>query len=254
MRRRGAATKSNPPGKPLCGAISVALWTAGLAAGVALARGVPAASRHAQFRFTFTPQELGNWEFPRLDDWLSKTENDLTYLHMVRPGEPGVPRRPLQFARIKNVIVGSFNLSVKARREGRSMIVVFNYVDTLHFYYAHISHDRGTEQPVHNGIFLVDGGPRRRIAGIDAPPALPDTAWHTIRVVRSARTGLIQVFSDVQKAPLFSVVDKHFTCGEIGLGSFDEIGDFADFELNSDDAGCAPQKTAAPTALLEPPR
>ncbi len=209
-----------------------------------------AALHKLNFHCSFSPKELSEWIFPHAEDWVSKTENGQTYLHLLRPRDPGVPRRPLQFARLKNVNVGSFDLSVKVRREGRSMIIVFNYVDTLHFYYTHVSRDRGTVQPVHNGIFLVDGGPRRRIAGTEAQPALPDTKWHTIRVVRNVKTGLIQVYSDVQKTPLFSVVDHHFTCGQIGLGSFDETGDFTDLKIQSSDAGCMPQKPPEPQALL----
>ena len=232
-----------------------ALLGAGLVVlGLGYSSNALAALHRLNFHCSFTPKELSEWVFPHAEDWVSKTEDGHTYLHMLRPRPPGVPRRPLQFARLKNVNVGSFDLSVKVRRAGRSMLIVFNYVDTLHFYYTHVSHDRGTFQPVHNGIFLVDGGPRRRIAGLHAQPALPDTHWHTIRVVRNARTGLIEVFSDVQKKPLFSVIDHHFTCGQIGLGSFDEMGDFADLKIHSSDAGCTPQTPTSPQALLQKPK
>ena len=235
--------------------VLVAFLGAGLIAlGLGYSNNALAALHKLSFHCNFTPKELSEWIFPHSEDWVSKTENGQSYMHMLRPRDPGVPRRPLQFARLKNVNVGSFDLSVKVRREGRSMIIVFNYVDTLHFYYTHVSRDRGTTQPVHNGIFLVDGGPRRRIAGTEAQPALPDTQWHTIRVVRNAKTGLIQVYSDVQKKPLFSVVDHHFTCGQIGLGSFDETGDFADLKIHSTDAGCTPQAPASPQALLQMPQ
>jgi hypothetical protein len=213
-----------------------------------------AAMHKLSFHCNFSPKELSEWVFPHAEDWVSKNEDGKTYIHMLRPRDPGVLRRPLQFARLKNVNVGSFDLSVKARREGRSMIIVFNYADTLHFYYTHVSRDRGTTQPVHNGIFLVDGAPRRRIAGMEARPALPDTQWHTIRVIRNIKTGLIQVYSDVQEKPLFSVVDHRFTCGQLGLGSFDEAGDFADLKIHSSDAGCTPQKFATPQALLQSPQ
>jgi hypothetical protein len=165
-------------------------------------------------------------------------ENGNHYLHMKRSREPGVPRRPLQYAMLKNVKVGSFTLKARVRREGGSMIIVFNYVDTLHFYYTHLSVDAGSKEPVHNGIFLVNNAPRVRIAGVEAAPALPDTSWHQIRVVRNAESGRIEVSSDVQSQPLFTVVDRTFTCGQIGLGSFDETGDFDDVTLESDDAGC----------------
>jgi hypothetical protein len=134
------------------------------------------------------------------------------------------------------VEVGSFTLNVKVRRAGGSMIVVFNYVDTLHFYYAHLSVDPGTKVDVHNGIFIVDGGPRRRITGLDASPALPDRSWHDVRIVRDFHSGSIQVFLDQETTPRFSVIDHTFTHGQIGLGSFDETGDFAHFRLDSNEA------------------
>ena len=192
---------------------------------------------------TFTDHFEGNldaWQMPYPEDWAILGENGNHYLHMKRSRDPGVPRRPLQYAMLKNITAGSFDLRVKVRREGGSMIVVFNYVDTLHFYYTHLSVDSGRKEPVHNGIFLVNNAPRVRIAGTEALPALPDQSWHAIRVLRDAKTGKIDVWSDVQGAPLFTVVDHTFGCGQIGLGSFDETGDFADVDLKSDDAGCKP--------------
>jgi hypothetical protein len=186
-------------------------------------------------RDDFNSGALHAWEMPFPEDWEILQEGSLHYLHMKRPQPPGVPRRPLQFARLKSVRVDSFTLNVKVRRAGGSMIVVFNYVDTLHFYYAHLSKDPGTQVDVHNGIFIVDGGPRRRIAGLDASPALPDLSWHDVRIVRDLRSGSIQVFLDQETTPRFSVIDHTFTYGQIGLGSFDETGDFADFRLSSND-------------------
>jgi hypothetical protein len=181
---------------------------------------------------------LNAWQMPFPEDWQVLREGRLHYLHMKRSRPPGVPRRPLQFARLKNVKVGSFVLDVQVRRNGGSMIVVFNYVDTLHFYYVHLSRNPGTQIAVHNGIFIVDGGPRRRIAGLHAAPALPDRSWHEVRIVRDVRSGSIKIFLDRQGTPRFSVIDHTFDCGEIGLGSFDETGDFARFRLHSSDARC----------------
>ncbi|HTZ60669.1 MAG TPA: hypothetical protein VMB49_21310 [Acidobacteriaceae bacterium] len=186
----------------------------------------------------FSPGSLDQLEMPFPEDWEILKDGELPYLHMLRPRDPGVPRRPLQFARLKGVRVGSFTLDVKVRRERRSMIVVFGYVDTLHFYYAHLSGDTGAKVAVHNGIFIVDGAERRRIAGLTAPPALPDQSWHDVRIVRDVASGSIQVFVDEQKTPLFSVVDHTFPCGQIGLGSFDETGDFARLRLRASRARC----------------
>ena len=192
---------------------------------------------------TFTDHFEGSldaWQMPYPEDWTILGESGNHYLHMKRSRDPGVPRRPLQYAMLKNITAGSFDLRVRVRREGGSMIVVFNYVDTLHFYYTHLSVDSGRKEPVHNGIFLVNNAPRVRIAGTEAIPALPDTSWHQIRILRDAASGRIEVWSDVQSAPLFTVVDHTYACGQVGLGSFDETGDFADVDLKSDDSGCKP--------------
>ncbi|MGC2399970.1 MAG: hypothetical protein WA510_09315 [Acidobacteriaceae bacterium] len=198
---------------------------------------------HVNVRDDFSPGTLSHFDMPFPEDWQILGEGQLHYLHMLRPRTPGVPRRPLQFARLKGVSVGSFALSLKIRREHGSMIIVFGYVDTLHFYYAHLSKDPGTKVSVHNGIFIVDGGERRRIAGVSAQAALPDLSWHDVRIARDVGSGSIQVFVDRQAQPLFSVVDRTFLCGQIGLGSFDETGDFAQLRLNGKSAECHPAAT-----------
>jgi len=194
--------------------------------------------RSLEFQDHFDSGKLGAWAFPFPGDWEILSEGPLHYLHMKRRREPGVPRRPLQFALLKDINMASFELETRVRRNGRSMIIVFGYVDTLHFYYAHLSGDRGSEQPVHNGVFIVDGAPRRRVAGLDAAPALPDREWHRIRLLRNALTGSIRVFVDDEAQPRFSLQDSTFTCGKVGLGSFDETGDFAHVTLTAHDVDC----------------
>jgi hypothetical protein len=184
----------------------------------------------------FDSGNLQAWDLPFAEDWEILQQGDLHYLHMKRNREPLVPRRPMQFARLKGVKAGSFTLNVDVRRSGSSMIVVFNYVDTLHFYYVHLSDNPGTKISVHNGLFIVNGKPRERIAGLEAAPALPDKEWHHVKIVRNVKTGSIQVFMDNEKQPRFSVIDHTFNCGQVGLGSFDEAGDFSKFNLQSNDA------------------
>jgi hypothetical protein len=192
------------------------------------------------FHDNFSSGKLDAWQFPFPEDWVVKEEGPLHYLHMLRSRDPLVPRRPQQFARVKGIEVGSFTLQARVRREGRSVMIVFNYVDTLHFYYTHLSVDAGVKVDVHNGIFMVDGSPRRRIAGREAAPTLPDKNWHKVRVERDVNSGSIQVFVDDESQARFSVVDRTLKCGQVGLGSFDETGDFTDVKLSSKDAGCRP--------------
>ena len=56
------------------------------------------------------PADLAAWQMDHPGDWEILKEGDLGYLHMTRAGEPGVPRRPLQFARLRNVQAGSSDM------------------------------------------------------------------------------------------------------------------------------------------------
>jgi len=196
--------------------------------------------RSIEFTEDFTHGRLDPWQFPYPEDWQIGSEGPLHFLHMLRSREPLVPRRPMQFALLRGINVGSFDFELRVRRAQSSLLLVFNYVDTLHFYYTHLSADPGAKVDVHNGLFIVDGGPRRRIAGKEAAPALPDKEWHKIHVQRDVPSGSIKVFVDDEAAPRFSVTDHTFNCGRVGMGSFDETGDFADVRLTSNDAACQP--------------
>jgi hypothetical protein len=201
---------------------------------------VRSASGEVNFHDDLSSGRLDAWQFPFPEDWVVKKEGPLHFLHMLRNREPLVPRRPQQFARIKNINVGSFRLETRLRRQDSSLLIAFNYIDTLHFYYTHLSVDTGAKVDVHNGIFIVNGAARRRIAGLEATPALPDKSWHQVRVERDVNSGSIKVFVDDDSQPRFSTIDTTFKCGQVGLGSFDETGDFTDVELWSKDAGCRP--------------
>jgi hypothetical protein len=192
------------------------------------------------FHDNFSSGKLGRYELPYPEDWAVQEEGLIHYLHMLRARDAVEPRHPIQFARLKGITVGSFTLETRVRREGLSMAIAFNYVDAVHFYYTHLSVDTGAKAAVHNGVFLVDGAPRRRIAGLEAPAALPDKSWHKVRVERDVNSGSIKIFVDDEAQAHFSVVDKTFKCGQIGLGSFDETGDYTDVKLSSNDAGCRP--------------
>ena len=229
-------------------ALSFILLAAASVAALTSPIGARPVLRSIRFADNFSSGSLDHWQFPYPEDWVIGTEGPLHFLHMLRNREPLVPRRPMQFALLKGVKVGSFTLQARVRREGHSLLMVFNYVDTLHFYYTHLSVDPGAKIDVHNGLFIVDGGPRHRLADMEAAPVLPDKDWHRIRVRRDVHSGSIEVFVDAERSPRFSVIDHTFTCGQVGLGSFDETGDFADVRLTSADAGCQP----GPEGVIRP--
>jgi hypothetical protein len=219
--------------------LTLGLFALAAAIMVTAVRAQPAAG-NVNFHDDFSSGKLDAWQFPFPEDWVINQEGPLHFLHMLRNREPLVPRRPQQFARIKGINVGSFTLEARVRRLNRSVLIAFNYVDDIHFYYTHLSVDSGLKVDVHNGVFKVDGAPRVRIAGLEAAPVLPDQNWHKIRLERDVKSGSIKVFVDSESKARFSVIDSTFKCGQVGLGSFDETGDFTGVKLTTKDGGCRP--------------
>ena len=168
----------------------------------------------------FDDSGLEGWHVPLPKDWEIANDGGNKVLRLREPGPIGAPRRPVKFALFQPGCVSDFEAEVKVRRTGKSLLVTFGFQDRAHFYYTHLSVDSG-DHHVHNGIFKVDGGERVRVAGTGSAPALPTDGWHTVRVVRSVESGDISVFIDKDKTPRFQLVDKSFTYGWVGIGSFD---------------------------------
>lgn len=191
----------------------------------------PLFAADASWSVDFENADLSNWFLPIPPHWQRAEENGNGFLRLAVKGPVGEPRRPVKFALWKPGCVSDFELDVKARRAGKSLLIAFGFQDRLHFYYAHISSDPGVVR-VHNGLLKVNGGMRYRIGGSGSAPVLPTTGWHHVRVVRKVEPGTIDVFAESDKEPRFSVIDKDYKYGWVGLGSFDETGDFDDFKLS----------------------
>ena len=82
-----------------------------------------------------------------------------------------------------------------------------------------------------NSIFLVNGKPRVSIAQQRTDGTNWTKDWHHVRIKRDIQTGSIQVFFDDMKKPVMTTIDKHFNHGRVGIGSFDDTGDFDNFLL-----------------------
>jgi len=156
-----------------------------------------------------------------------------------RPG----PRRPFEYAVLtKGPEYGTERIEADVRIDtptdvgNRDVIIVFGYRSDTRFYYAHLSQDNSIYP--HNGIFVVNDADRLRIEdqwdpvrSRGAPPAITDTGWHHVRVVRHTGTGEIAVYLDHAKDPLMTAVDTTFTSGRVGFGSFDNIGRVRDLTV-----------------------
>ncbi|HVX10883.1 MAG TPA: hypothetical protein VHC22_06860 [Pirellulales bacterium] len=142
-------------------------------------------------------------------------------------------RSPFNFSLIRDLSVSDFTLTVKARStradyDHRDLCVIFGYQDPAHFYYVHL----GKKTDDHaNQIFIVNGAARTKISTQTSAGTPWDDAWHQIKLTRQAATGDIRVFFDDFEKPVMTARDTTFGAGQVGLGSFDDTGDWDDVKL-----------------------
>jgi hypothetical protein len=207
-----------------------------LVAGLLTAGNVHAAGSEGSWSTSFESGGLSDWSLAVPADWKIVEDHGNHVLRLDKAGPVGAnPRRPVKLALWKPGCVAGFELDVRVKRdpiqqtEG-DVLVIFGFQDKLHFYYAHLSSD-DANVAVHNGLFRVNGGDRERIAGTGARPVLPDEAWHRIRVTRNTQSGAIRLFVDNDAEPRFEVTDRTHAYGLVGVGSFDNTGEFDDIRL-----------------------
>ena len=116
----------------------------------------------------------------------------------------------------------------------RDLCLFFNHQDPSHFYYVHLGK---RADPHANQIFVVNGEPRKAISKTTTDGTPWDDEWHHARVVRMPRTGEIKVYFDDMETPAMTAVDKTFTHGQVGIGSFDDSGAFDNFAIYGQPAG-----------------
>jgi hypothetical protein len=172
------------------------------------------------------------WSVPTGSDWEIRNEGGAQVLHMKVSREPlaSGPRRPFQFAIADTEPFSKVTVEADIKPLKRSVIIVYAYQDAAHFNYAHISTDIKT--PVHNGIFHVYGGERVRISTRKGPASFPGIdRWYHVKLVQDGTTGTVDVTVDGTAVPALHAVDLSLTEGKVGLGSFNETGDFKNLKI-----------------------
>ncbi len=142
-------------------------------------------------------------------------------------------RSPLNIALLKDVVVGDFVLTAKVQSTcrdygHRDMCLFFGYQDPAHFYYVHLGKKA---DPHANQIFIVNDAPRTMITDKQSPGIPWDDEWHEVKIVRRVADGVIEVYFDDMDTPVMTAQDKTFTWGRVGLGSFDDTGNWDDVKL-----------------------
>jgi len=62
-------------------------------------------------------------------------------------------------------------------------------------------------------------------------PQLKDQNWHRVRLERDGATGSIEIYVDGSQAPVLAASDTTIRSGRVGLGSFDDTGEFRKIEI-----------------------
>ena len=156
-------------------------------------------------------------------------------LVLEKAGVPGGKiRRPAALAILKSDALTDLTFRLELRSTApadlavRDVQLIFGYQSPTQFYYVHIS---AKTDAVHNGIFLVENADRRRLDQPTSRAPLTDQAWHRVRLERNAASGSIAVFFDDEQRPFLTATDRTLAWGRVGVGSFDETGEFRKLEV-----------------------
>ncbi|MBX6314577.1 MAG: hypothetical protein IRY99_16940 [Isosphaeraceae bacterium] len=186
------------------------------------------------FRADFEKADLSGWDFTDKAAWriTDLEENRVLDQFQASKYQPKV-RSPFNIALIPDSDVGDFVLDLKVRSTARDyghrdLCLFFGHQDPSHFYYVHMAKQA---DPHANNIFLVNNQPRIAIAEATTKGTNWTDGWHHVRLVRKIDDGLIQVFFDNMTTPIMTAHDRTFSHGRVGVGSFDDTGQFDDIQL-----------------------
>ncbi len=177
---------------------------------------------------------LDRWVPTDADAWRIDATDDGHVLTLHRQSKYKPPHRsPVNIALIGDLVVSDFILDVDVRTTTRDyghrdMCLFFGYQDPGKFYYVHL----GQKADDHaNQIFIVNEAPRTKISTKTSSGTPWDDRWHHVRIVRRAGAGTIEIFFDDMESPVMTAENTVFTSGHIGLGSFDDTGQWDNLRI-----------------------
>jgi hypothetical protein len=144
-----------------------------------------------------------------------------------------VHRSPFNISLIKDVKVTDFVFEAKCQSTAkdvphRDMCMFFGYQDPAHFYYVHMAKAADDHA---NQVFIVNEADRKKISTKTSKGTPWDDKWRQVKIVRTVESGAIEIYWDDMKTPIMTATDKTFTWGQVGIGSFDDTGNWDDVKL-----------------------
>jgi len=182
----------------------------------------------------FEEDSLERYEFSDPKAWKLGQSGDRNVLCQFQASKVENPvRSPFNRGLVKGLVLGDLVIDVQLQStikdyDHRDMCLFFGFQDPSHLYYVHL----GKKADDHaNQIFIVNGAPRRKISLESTPGTNWTDNWHHARVIRRVKTGTIEVYFDDMEQPVMKAVDTTFVWGQIGIGTFDDTGNFDDLTV-----------------------
>lgn len=175
------------------------------------------------------------WSFGDRNAWSWSSDAKVPMLSLTKQSvfKPKV-RSPFNLAWYTAKDWQSFTLTVDARltkfdQGNNDLCIAFARQDDTHFYYAHLG-EKSDE--VHNQIHLVNNADRKPIT-LTRGEGIPwkEGTWHKLKLTHDTATGKITVWFDDMTQPVLTAEDKTLSHGQIGIGSFDDLGEFRNLEI-----------------------
>ncbi|QEG36853.1 hypothetical protein [Bythopirellula goksoeyrii] len=158
-------------------------------------------------------------------------------------------RSPWNIALLKETAVGDFVLTVRGQNTNydagghRDLCIFWGYQDPAHFYYVHLG---AVPDPHSCQIFIVDGADRKAITEKESKGTPWSRDWHELKVARNTETGEMAVYFDDMNEPVMTANNKKFSWGRVGIGTFDDNGNFDDFKLRGMEVTPMPAEARLP--------
>ena len=171
---------------------------------------------------------------PLSSEWKLVENGEGQAMRMTGKSEHKPPHySPHVISLLKEQIVGDFDLTVEVKSTGgnyehRDVCLFFGFQDPGHFYYVHFGKNA---DPNSCQVMIVNDKPRTKITKVEAKGTPWTDGWHKIRIRRRVAEGTIEAYFDDMEKPLMTAVDTTFTWGQVGLGTFDDSGNWDNFEL-----------------------
>ncbi len=201
----------------------------------------------------------------RMDRWMSTDREQTSKMWSLESGGHGHNNRVLRVAGassyepphrsphsitlLKDVVVEDFEITADVQNTNsaagnhRDLCFFWGYQDPAHFYYVHL----GAKADPHScQIFIVNDAPRTMITEKKSEGTPWTDEWHKVKIRRNVESGLMEVFFDDMQTPVMTANDKTFSWGRVGIGTFDDHGNFDNIKLRGNMVQSIPASAKLP--------